>query len=102
MTKSQHRQDQRGGAADEQQDPATCRDMQCEREGDLCDTGEHEIDAEGDGGSQDGYLRPGQYHDTEDQRQNSREQRGFPQMRQQAWDRKRFHCTSVTHVAILV
>ena len=37
---------------------------------DLCGTGDQQVDAEGDGGDQDGYSRPRQHHDAEDQRQN--------------------------------
>jgi hypothetical protein len=58
MTKCQHGQDQRRGAADEQQNAAARRDMQAEGEHDLGDTGDQQIDTEGDRGGQDGYSRP--------------------------------------------
>src|ERR1700761_6429796 len=102
MPESKDRQNQRCGATNEQHPPPPRRHVQAEREHNLRDTGDQQVNAEEDSGDDDGISGQQQHEDAEDQRQQSGYQRRLPQMRQQPWDSSGFHARIFPQSAIAV
>ena len=70
VAESQHCQDQRRSAADEQQHPPAGRDVQAEREYHLRDAGDQQVSAEEDRGDNDRLAWPRQHQNAEDDSEN--------------------------------
>ena len=92
---AQHRENQRGGAADEQQNSPAGGHMQAEREYHLGDAGDQQVGAEEDRGNDDRLAWPSQHENAENHRENPGQQRGLPQMLQHSGRSWAFHGLSV-------